>query len=188
MKLKTVESKKTNSGFTLIELLLVIALMSIAVGVTSDILVSLIRSYNKSTVINEIEQNANFVSQKLSKELRNASEVVYLNPSGSSPPATGDSYNEITFMDRQGNTINYKVNGGVITRNTGSGDEALTVSTSPSGVNATCISGDSCFTMVESNPQVIKISISLSQAGSPGNAVFEDDITIEDTIVIRDTY
>jgi prepilin-type N-terminal cleavage/methylation domain-containing protein len=180
--------KKKSSGFTLIELLLVISLMSIAVGVTSDILVSLVRTYNKSQVINEIEQNANFVSQKLTKELRNAAQVTYLNPSGTTPPATGDAYNEITFVDRQGNTINYKVNNGIIYRNVGSGDEALTTNVAPSGVNATCISGVSCFVMVESNPQVVRISISLSQAGTPGNAIFEDDITIEDTVVIRDTY
>lgn len=179
-----------NSGFTLIELLLVVALMSIAVGVTGDILVSLIRSYNKTQVLNEIEQNANFVFQKLSKELRNATQIVRLDPIGASPPNAGDSFNEIEFLDKNGNSIIYKVTaGGVITRDIGGGDQALTINSPPNGVTASCIGGGTdCFTLISSTPQVVEISVVIEQAGSPLQRVFQGEITIEDTIVIRDTY
>ena len=177
-------------GFTLIELLLVIALMSIAVGVTGDILVSLIRSYNKSNVLNEIEQNANFVSQKLGKELRNATQIVRLNPAGAMPPNIGDKFNEIEFMDRDGTSIVYKVTaGGNITRSVGAGaDENLTINSPPNGVKASCPGGTNCFTLIGLSPQVIKISIIIEQSGSPTSKVFQGSIDIEDTIVVRDTY
>src|SRR3990167_7157761 len=62
-------------GFTLVELLIVVALVIISAGVTSDIILTLIRSYNKTRISNEIEQNGNFVILRLERELRDASNV-----------------------------------------------------------------------------------------------------------------
>jgi len=44
-------------------------------GLTSDMLISLLRSNTKTQVINEIEQQANFVSLKIEKELRDSVDV-----------------------------------------------------------------------------------------------------------------
>jgi len=191
----TMTAKRKQNGFTLIELLLVVALMSLAVGVTGDILISLVRSYSKSQVINEIEQNANFVSQKLTKELRNATQIVRLNPVGDSPPNVSDSFNEIEFTDHSGsNNIIYKVTaGGVITRDNGdgNGDQNLTINNLASGIGVTvsCRGGlTACFTLIGDAPQVIQISLTFEQAGSPSSTIFKGEIIIEDTIVIRDTY
>lgn len=173
-----------DSGFTLVELLLVVALMAIAVGVTSDILVSLVRSYNKSQVINEVEQNANFVGQKLAKELRNAASIDNL-------VAVGDTSPSVTFTTRAGDEIQYQVNSGIIQRDfAGSGWESLTVNNAspPFGVNAQCINTGACFTLLANNPQVVQISIIFTQGGTGGNVAFEGEVKIEDTIVIRDTY
>ena len=63
------------AGFTLVELLIVVALVIISAGVTSDIILTLIRSYNKTRISNEIEQNGNFVILRLERELRDASNV-----------------------------------------------------------------------------------------------------------------
>ncbi len=186
--------KRKQNGFTLVELLLVVALTALTVGVTGDILVSLIRSFSKSQVLNEIEQNANFVSQKLTKELRNATQVRRLDPAGASPPLVGDSFNEIEFTDNSGsNNIIYKVGAdGVMTRDSGDGnlDQPLTVNTPPTGVTVSCIAPNACFTLIEDAPQVIQISLSIEQAdaGSPTSKIFKGEITIEDTIVVRDTY
>jgi len=171
-------------GFTLVELLLVVALTSIAVGVTSDVLVSLVRGFNKSQVINEIEQNANFISQKLNKELRNASEIIYLGGVTPTQEGTGDS---ITIIDRDGTRIDYVVSDGVMTRSRALDDFApLTHNTLPTGVTVTCPTA--CFTLLEDSPQVVQISLLIEQAGTPSTVVFKGDISIEDTIVIRDTY
>lgn len=65
-------NKTNQKRFTLIEMLLVVLLLALTVGLTSDMLLSLIRSNTKTQVINEIEQQANFVTLKLEKELRDA--------------------------------------------------------------------------------------------------------------------
>ena len=57
--------KKNQGGFTLVEMLLVVFLLALTMGLTSDMLLSLIRSNTKTQVINEIEQQANFVSLKI---------------------------------------------------------------------------------------------------------------------------
>jgi prepilin-type N-terminal cleavage/methylation domain-containing protein len=176
------------NGFTLVELLLVVALTALAVGVTGDILVSLIRGYNKTNVINEIEQNANFISQKMNKEIRNAVEIVQLDTAGTSPPTQGETSTEVTFVDRDGITINYTIANDIITRNYDSGgDEPLNINLPPNGVKVSC-PGGVCFTLLEDNPQVLQISIMIEQAGDPSTVVFQGDIMIEDTVVIRDTY
>ena len=70
-------NKKNNQkGFTLIEMLLVVLLLALTVGLTIDMLLSLIRSNTKTQVINEIEQQANFVTLKLEKELRDALDAI----------------------------------------------------------------------------------------------------------------
>ena len=66
---------KNKAGFTLVEMVLVVGLLAISFGVTSDILISLVRSQTKSRVMNGIEQQANFVSLSIEKELRNAVSV-----------------------------------------------------------------------------------------------------------------
>jgi prepilin-type N-terminal cleavage/methylation domain-containing protein len=180
---------KSSAGFTLIELLIVVSLLAIAVGVTGDVLINLTRTYNKTQVTTEIEQSANYVSQKLIKELRNSSQVTQLEEGEAL--ALGASADEITFLDRAGNEITYLVENGIVYRDThgGSGNEALTENDPPKGVNVTCTGGGTaCFTLVETQPQVIRISLTMTQAASGGNRIFEGEVTIEDTIVIRDTY
>jgi len=176
---------KKNYGFTLVELLLVVALTSLAVGVTGDILVSLIRGFNKSNVITEIEQNANFVSQKLNKELRNAAQVTDLG--GIAPPLQGTTGDTISLVDRDGFDITYSIANGILFRDyDGGGNDPLTANDPPRGVTVTCPT--SCFTLLEDQPQVVQISIQIEQAGTPSTVVFKGEINLEDTVVIRNTY
>lgn len=190
-KLKNESALK--NGFTLVELLLVVALTALAVGVTGDILVSLIRGYNKTNVINEIEQNANFISQKMNKEVRNAVQITQLDPTGDSPPAINETGSQVTFTDRNGISIKYMVDGttDTIYRNYdvggGGSDEPLNSNVPPNGVKVTCPS-NVCFKILGISPQVLQISIKIEQSGNPSTVVFKGDIMIEDTIVIRDTY
>ena len=174
------------NGFTLVELLLVVALTALAVGVTGDILISLIRGYNKTNVINEIEQNANFISQKMTKEIRNAVEITELN--GPSSPVEGEESTKVTFVDRDGISITYESTSDTIYRNyNGLGNEPLNINSPPNGVKVSC-PGNVCFKLIKGYPQVLQITILIEQAGDPSSVVFKGDIMIDDTIVIRDTY
>ncbi len=172
------------SGFTLIELLLVITLLAISIGVTGDIMVSLTRSYNKTTVINEIEQQANFIGLKLEKELRNATNV------------TATTSSRLQF-DSDTGTICYNFSGGNLYRTTSAGACAYSTSAtdaliaSPSinqsllGVVASC--DPNCFEVTGTTPQVVNINMIFSQA-SGGGASYTGNIVLKNTIVIRNSY
>lgn len=171
------------NGFTLIELLLVVSLMAISIGVSGDLLISLVRGFNKSKVINEVEQNANFISQKMNKELRNAKGLVGI--------AQGEATNTITLRDSMDNQIIYSCQNGVLNRTEGSPGVtlALTSNTGVYGVSVSgTIDGNNCFKLLVENPAVLQIGIQLSQSGSGSGRVFEGIIKIEDVITIRDSY
>ncbi|RJR27396.1 type II secretion system protein [candidate division WWE3 bacterium] len=179
---------KRNSGFTLIELLLVIALVSISVGVTGDILVSLVRSFNKSTLINELEQQANFLGLKLEKELRNASNVVVTNGG-----------TRISFEDPSTNiTICYNVANNNIYRTTTTGACVWSTSNANAlvatplvgqtvgGVHMAC--NPTCFIVTTGTPQVVDIALVFRQAQATPSPTFEGEVQIINTIVIRNSY
>lgn len=174
---------RNNRGFTLVELLVVVSLMIIVVGVTGDIIVSLVRSYSKTQITNEVEQNANFVMTKLEKELRNATSV------------TNVTDKELTFTRRlpsgSTETITYTIkDAGTIVREiagSGTGEVLLINDASPSGVYLT--PDTSLFTddSTAGGPTVIKINISIRQIGDPA-VQFTQSVDLETTIVVRGSY
>ena len=175
----------TQKGFTLVELMLVIALLAVSVGVTNDILLSLVRSNNKTQVMNEIEQQSNFASSKIERELRSARSIT--------TPATGGSGILLKFETKDGSTIEYDVNdsnSGLIRRRVG-GTGAWTNITSnnnPGGVVAAC-GTPSCFSVSAGyNPQIVNISIKFSQAQPGVSSSYTGQTTIQSTIVVRNTY
>ncbi len=162
-------SKMEAEGFTLIELLLVIGLLVLSVGITTDIVLTLVRSYSKTQISNEIEQNANFVFLKLGKELKNAQLV-------NSVTAT-----TIQFTNKDNTVINYEVTGNKVLRD----GVPLTNNDPIGGVDVSC--NGNCFTQTGTNPTIIKLNIKFKQAGSPSIA-FTGSIDLTDTIVVRGTY
>lgn len=163
-----------NKGFTLIELVLIIGLLVLTVGVSGDIIITLIRSYNKTQVMNEIEQSADFVLLKLEKELRSSESV-------SSTDTT------LEFTDKFENSVIYSVSNNVISRN---GINLTDPSFLGGGVSITCPS-NVCF-LVSGSPegsQAVRITIDFSQsAEATGLRIFEGEVSIDTTIVARGTY
>ena len=175
-------------GFTLIELLIVVALVIISAGVTSDIILTLIRSYNKTRISNEIEQNGNFLTLKLDRELRDAISI--------DTTQTTSTKLVFTIVNSSGtqDTVTYAVKSvsgvGSVVRSTGSSptEVLLTNNSSPEGIAVEV--GDASnpnFKLIGSSPTVVKLNFKMYQVGSPVNQ-FTGQTTIRDTIVVRGTY
>lgn len=178
-------NSKQNKGFTLIELVLVVALVAISFGVTSDILVSLVRSYNRSQVNNEVEQTANFISQKLVNELRNANSIIIPDAGN-----IGEPSETLTFENKNSQTVTYQLGiGDVLLRSavpTGDPEqfEPLVIDNAGSfDINVNCPETEGCFRLININPAVISINMQVSSSFSSGST-----IQISDTIVIRESY
>lgn len=168
--------KNNQKGFTLIEMLLVVLLLALTVGLTGDMLLSLIRSNTKTQVMNEIEQQANFVTLKLEKELRDA-----LDANTSADNLT------LTIKLRSNIDINYRLSGGVLQRSVGAGDYVpLTSDASPGGVAVSC--NPTCFQIIGTNPQVVKTDLKFEQAQAGAGPTYKGDVTINSSIVIRSSY
>jgi prepilin-type N-terminal cleavage/methylation domain-containing protein len=173
-------TKKTHAiseGFTLVELLVVVALLGITFGVTSDILISLVRSNTKAQIAGGIEQQSNFVSLKLEKDLRNASDVTWtLEESGKIIITRGGTGEQVTYEQKtNADNIGYIE----ITDGT-KGPYQITDITSPGGVSVTC---GQCFTVSEGSPKIVSINMVFDAVS--GGAL---PVNFNDTIVIRSTY
>lgn len=184
--------KKNQGGFTLIEMLLAVLLLALTVGLTSDMLLSLIRSNTKTQVINELEQQANFVTLKIEKELRDAVSV------NTNYDANCQENYCLRFTKRDGTVITY--------RNSATGSSSrlerlvgtlgptnnfvpITSESSPGGVNVTPLEDDRpYFEIIGTDPQVVKVNMLFEQAQVSAGPTYSGDVKIESSIVIRSTY
>jgi len=184
MRLLNTYLNKQEKAFTLVELLLVVAILGISMGVTTDILLSVTRSYNKTQIINEIEQQANFVSLKMTKELRNATTIY-------DPTLIDTSGTTLRFLNRNGDEIKYYLEDSVLYRQvTASGvtEEPYPV-TSNSGIEGVAvICPTKCFGLLSENPDIVSFSLVFQKASISPLSTLSTDIKVEDTIVLRGTY
>lgn len=179
---KVCRLNKISGGFTLLELVLVIGLLAISFGVTSDILISLVRSQTKTMVLNSVEQQANFISMKLEKELRSATDV---SMSGTDLVITKrNSTNPVTY----GLVTNTRV---LNRTELGPGTLPLNDVSNPGGVGVECVPGFSCFTVTASSPKVVTIALRFGPVLSAGGGLIPVNtgtVDINSTIVVRSTY
>ena len=173
----------TQEGFTLIELMLVVTLLAVSIGVTNDILMSLVRGNNKTQVMNEIEQQSNFVSSKIERELRGARSV--------STPESGQSGENLVFESKDGVIIEYNLDSasGILRRRVGTSGPftPITSNNNPGGVVVAGPTG-APFSVSGYNPQIVNINLMFSQAQPGVSSSYTGETTIQSTIVVRNTY
>ena len=190
--------KINNKGFTLIELLLTVALITITMGVSSNIILSITRSYTKTQSNNELEMNANYLFLKLERELRSAISV--------DQPVHNLTSATLSFRDKNNIPVSYTVYypivspyaAGYVTRTYNGTGLNITDNNATTGVSVFCKTipygnnfVDPCFVVEGTNPQRVTIGMNVAQANSgtcPDVARPEKCAEIDDTIVSRGTY
>lgn len=182
------KDKRNNSlGFTLVELLVVIGLIAITAGVSSDVVLNIVRSYSKTKVTNEIDQIASFVFLKIEKELKTALSVT--SPSPGTPSETlsftktiNNSIQEVVYEKTASGGIRRKVNSAP-GADDGTFEDLFEVTAS-----SPIISNTDVFTLVNASPAAVKVKFIFVQNSSNGSPAFSGNISLEQTIVLRGTY
>jgi prepilin-type N-terminal cleavage/methylation domain-containing protein len=148
-------------GFTLIEMLVVIAIIAIIGTMSTQIILSVIRSSNKTNIQNEVRQNGAFVIDYLERDIRSATDATLTNAT------------TLNLFQPDGVTIQYVCTLGNASSNgniTRLGQELL--NDDPSGG----VRVQSCtFSLQPTSPIVITVDFTLNQPhGSPNRS----DVTV----------
>ncbi len=183
--------KNSQKGFTLIELLLVIGLIGLTVGVTGDIILSLIRSYSKTQSTTDVERAANFAAGKLEKEFKNAVSVTSigtLSLAFDTKNSDGVTTSVVYTID-QGNSCRFSTSDPALPsshkclrRSAGAGSPVLLTDSFE-----TKLSASSNFSEVISNPSTLKMELTFTKANN-STGVFSGSVDINTTVIAKGTY
>jgi len=174
-------------GFTLIELLVVVGLVIIIGTVGTSIITSIFRSYNKAHIINEIEQNGNYVLSLMESQIRNARSV-----SASDCDPSGHC-SILTVTSQEGSTIIFAITSsgmiGVVQKTTDGVAEILTNDDLETGIDVDTDASQSYFEVSDTAPPTVKIVLKLRQApNAPGRVDYQAETTLQTTVVVRGGY
>lgn len=67
-------------GFTIVELLVYVAITTVAITVFAAFMADITKSASRSRVVKEVEQNAQFVMNKMAQDIRHAQAVASVSP------------------------------------------------------------------------------------------------------------
>lgn len=177
----------SSRGFTLIEMLVVIAIIAIIGTMSTQIILSIIKSNNKTNIQNEVRQNGSYVIDSLERDIRSAISITNPVPLVS-PGANGTT---LTLVNSDGTNTTYTCgnkaagSNGFFRRN---GNDLLNGDLS-SGVAVDNTAGKQCnFNVVNSNPLLVTVTFTLTQAiNSPNRSDLSVSQSFETTVTLR-TY
>ncbi len=164
-------------GFTLIELLVTTAVMGLLAVVSANIISSVLKSQNKTMLVNEVRQNGDLVIAKLERDVKNARAVLF--DSTMTTKITIDIDGELVAWECTEEVLGAS---GFFTR----AGQAVTNDDATKGVSVlTCefrVSG-AAGTGV---PQLVQLNFDLAEAeGAPGRSEFEVEEPFQVTVGTR---
>jgi len=167
-------------GFTLIEVLMIVLLLGVVLAVGSNLFFSILKGGSKAEILKEVKQNGDYAIAVMERMTRNASEAVCCFDLSCLDQRTGEEvgYLQITNSDRRTTTFFLE-----------SSEEVLKIA-SNSGVyltskNVNASSGG--FVCEGETPEVITISFTLSQKGTPLRVEEKATQNFQTTVSLR-TY
>jgi len=193
LKTKTTQICKIpvpKDGFTLIELLISIALLAFVVVLSSDTIITIVRTNTKAQGANEVESVANFLSLKLQNDIKNSLDATVTNENRT-----------LTLTKRDGSTVVYRA----VPYSSGdsppyltwlipelipdeiSEEVPLTNDSSSGKIGVEC--DGKCFVKTGggTHPVSTTISLRIFQFNSPGT-IFSSEVNFNDTFTVRGSY
>jgi len=176
---------KFSRGFTLVELLIGITILAVIAGVAGDMVISTIRSYNKSQVLNTVTQNGNYALGVWRDDMQNAKSV-----------DTCD-LNTLQMTARDGSVIVYNLvatvsdpcsSNGSLSRN---GSAVLNTDGATSTVHVLSTGVGSQFSCpdTDSNSNLYTLVLSLGQSCAAGVRIDNTaSTTLRASVVVRGGY
>ncbi len=178
------QSIRNQRAFTLIEILVVVGIIIIVSGLAAGIFSSLMRSYNKAQIVNELEQNGNFVLSVMEQQIRNAGDAEEITNGIEIEYRDGGSTAAKQFIFVPPDCANGQ-NGYIMQ------DDASNILTSTdpvTGVNVT----SATFTVNQVNVDLAKsvdIALTLTEAcEAPNRLDYQDQVDLRTTVVVRGGY
>ena len=155
-------------GFTLIELLVVTAVMGGLAIVSATVISNVLRSQNKTNIVNEVRQNGDMVIDKFERDVKQASGVTQV--SGT---------NVELYIG--GTAIGWDCTGNSFTR-----DGVAVTSTDPTtGVQLVTCQFVVTGTAGQGIPQIVKLDFTLEQRNVAGVSELESQVPFEITVGTR---
>lgn len=161
---------KQKSGFTLIELLVAVGILGIVGGISTIIFFTTLQGTSKSEVVREVKQNGDYALTVMERLIRNATAITSTCDGTPQPTLIIINPDQSTTQFSLSATAQIASNAGFLTNN----------KVSASNLSFTC-------TRTPGQPDVVVISFTLSQAGSPTRPAEKASIDFRTTVSLR-TY